>query len=88
MSNKQDAMQRTQVYLTTAEYRAVKALAARSGRSFAAVLREAVDHYVTKHHATDVKTAIVQSFGCWAEHDEPDLRAMRNEWEARQTRTP
>lgn len=80
-------MQRTQVYLTDAEYRAVKALAARSGRSFAAVLREAIDRYVSQQNIADTGAALAQSFGCWAGVDETDLRSMRNEWEQRLERT-
>lgn len=83
-------MHRTQVYLTEEEHRALKALARRSGRSFAATLREAIDVYVADHQAPGLEEAIEQSFGCWqdADHESrPDLRTLRAEWETRESQS-
>ena len=86
MSNNQP-MHRTQVYLTEAEHRAIKALARRSGRSFAAVMREAIDAYVSRDQAHDLQDAVEASHGCWRNHEtDTDLRTLRKEWEVRESR--
>ena len=42
-------MERTQIYLTEAERRALKALATRLDRSQSALIREAIDRYVDRY---------------------------------------
>lgn len=82
-------MHRTQVYLTEEEHRALKALARRHGRSFAATLREAIDAYVIEHQTPGLQDAIARSFGCWQDDDDEqrsDVRTLRDEWEARESR--
>lgn len=80
-------MHRTQVYLTEAEHRAIKALARRSGRSFAAVMRDAIDAYIARDRAHDLQDAIETSHGCWRGRETGvDLRTLRQEWEVRESR--
>lgn len=80
-------MHRTQVYLTEVEYRAIKSLARRSGRSFAAVMREAIDAFIVRDQVVDLQDALEASHGCWRGREgDMDLRAMRNEWEIRESR--
>jgi len=82
-----ESMHRTQVYLTEAEYRELKALARRTGGSFAATLREAIDAYIASRQIPDLEQAIQASFGSWRDNDTaPDLRQLRREWETRQSR--
>lgn len=81
-------MHRTQVYLTDEEHRALKALARRHGRSFAATLREAIDAYVVGHRSGELRQAIEQSFGCWRDRGGEDgsERILRQEWGTRESR--
>lgn len=86
--SKESSMHRTQVYLTEEEHRALKTLARRSGRSFAATLREAIDTYILGQKAGDLQQAIDDSFGCWRDRgdEETDVRNLRHEWESRENR--
>lgn len=81
-------MKRTQVYLTEAEYEALKAVSARTGVSFAATLREAVDAYLARQRGVGVREAIVASYGCRKTDSgkESDARALRREWTRRESR--
>lgn len=81
-------MKRTQVYLTEAEYEALKAVSDRTGVSFAATLREAVDAYLARQQGLGVREAIVASYGCrHADSGEAlDGRALRQEWARRESR--
>lgn len=81
-------MKRTQVYLTEAEYEALKALSARTGVSFAATLREAVDAYLVRQQGLGVREAILASYGCRKTDSgqQSDERALRREWARRESR--
>jgi len=81
-------MKRTQVYLTEAEYEALKAVSARTGVSFAATLREAVDAYLARQQGLGVREAIVASHGCRqaGAGEEADERGLRREWARRESR--
>lgn len=80
-------MRRTQVYLTEAEYQALKAVSARTGNSFAATLREAVDGYLERQQGLGVREAIVASYGCReGRSGDDDVRQLRREWARRESR--
>jgi hypothetical protein len=81
-------MKRTQVYLTEAEYDALKAVSARTGVSFAATLREAVDAYLARQQGFGIREAIAASYGCRQtdSDEELDERALRQEWGRRESR--
>ncbi len=63
-------MQRTQISLTASERRALDAEAKRTGRSIAALIREAVQMmYGTERSSEDDLAVMRESFGAWGEHD-------------------
>ena len=82
-----NTMHRTQVYLTEAEHRALKAMARQTGRSFAATLREAIDTYIASRQGHNLEQAIQGSFGSWRDNETlTNLRQLRQEWDMRESR--
>ena len=81
-------MNRTQIYLTDEEKRALHALAQQHGKSFSATLREAVDDYIARHRAGELSAALEASFGCWRNRDaaDMDITRLRQEWDERESR--
>ena len=79
-------MHRAQVYLTDEERRAIQALAQQSGKSFSAILRDAIDNYIAQYHTEALSEAIEASYGCWHDRQDVTLDALRCEWEARENR--
>jgi predicted nucleic acid-binding protein len=60
-------MERTQIYLTEEERRALKSLAARLGRSQSALIRDAIDRYVDRYQEGNRLDLLRQARGLWAD---------------------
>lgn len=73
-------MERTQIYLTEEERRALKALGARLGRSQSALIRDAIDRYVDRYQEGNRLDLLRQARGLWADRMAlPDFEAVRRE---------
>ena len=63
-------MQRTQISITTEERRALDAVAARTGRSISALIRDAVETVYGAQRSSDEDLAAMrQAFGSWKDRD-------------------
>jgi predicted transcriptional regulator len=73
-------MERTQIYLTEEERRALKSLATRLDRSQSALIRDAIDRYVDRYQEGNRQDLLRRARGLWAErNDLPDFEAVRRE---------
>jgi hypothetical protein len=73
-------MQRTQIYLTKKERKALKTLADRLGRSQSELIRLAVDRYIELYQQGSRLELLRQARGVWAEREDlPDFRTIRRE---------
>ena len=73
-------MERTQIYLTEAERRALKALATRLDRSQSALIREAIDRYVDRYQEGNRLGLLRTARGMWADKQGlPDFEVVRQE---------
>lgn len=73
-------MIRTQIYLSPAQQKALKALAAQTGRSQSELIRDAIDRFVGQRKAAGRGSVIKRSAGLWKDRDDlPDFAALRRE---------
>ncbi len=75
-------MQRTQIYLTKKERKALKTLADRLGRSQSELIRLAIDRYIEFYQQGSRLELLRQARGIWAEREDlPDFRTIRREFD-------
>lgn len=73
-------MQRTQIYLTEKERKALRGLARRLGRSQSSLIREAVDRFIERHREGGRRDRLRRARGIWADRpDLPDFEHVRRE---------
>ncbi len=82
-------MERTQIYLTPEQQKAIEAIAERREQTKSAVIREAIDRYIADSEQDSWQAVLDETFGAWAdmaEADVPHVGALRDEWSERESR--
>ena len=75
-------MERTQIYLTKKEREALQSIAQHTGESQSALIREAIDRYITRYRSADRLAALRQAKGMWKDRtDLPDIETLRDEFD-------
>lgn len=79
-------MERTQIYLTQEERKALRKLAQRDNKSQSEIIREALNRYIDDElKDEDAAELLEKSFGIWSDRDDLDdfFENLRREGDAR-----
>jgi len=74
-------MQRTQIYLTSAEAEGVSKVAASTDRKRSEVIREAIDQYLQRFGPEDRLGRLRAASGMWKDRTDLDLQTLRQEFD-------
>lgn len=74
-------MTRTQIYLTETEQRGLRELAQTTKHSQSALIREAIDQYLTRQMPQDKLVKIRRAKGMWKNRTDFDPAAIRTEFD-------
>ncbi|MBI4483198.1 MAG: ribbon-helix-helix protein, CopG family [Acidobacteria bacterium] len=73
-------MERTQIYLTRSEKKALRAMSRTTGQSQSELIRRAIDRFIQKHEGWDRVALCARAYGLWrGREDLPDFEALRRE---------
>ena len=77
-------MERTQIYLSEEERRALVTIAGRSGRTQSELIREAVDGFIARYQEGNRRELLRCARGMWKDRaDLPDFGVLRREFDGR-----
>lgn len=74
-------MIRTQIYLTEAEHQSIREIARATQQSQSALIRQAIDQYLTRTKPADKLAKIRRAKGIWKERDDLALAEMRADFD-------
>ena len=73
-------MQRTQIYLTDEEQAAIRQISVRTGASQSALIRTAIDQFISQKNQTQNPAKRMAAFGIWHGNESlPSLELLRGE---------